>query len=167
MINHLQIYVLMLNLLQILQEAMTCQIPDHSVIFFEGNNLTMTNSFNKTHPECRQEIRIYAPGLALSSHRLASCINSKYWAKNATVIPGILTNETKIRFRLGHVAFYCSQSHNLWHATLEVSAASTTGHEPPFRKIDFILRCSGSNERQVQPYLVKSKLQLVHNRYIY
>ena len=146
---------------------MTCQIPDHSVIFFEGNNLTMTNSFNKTHPECRQEIRIYAPGLALSSHRLASCINSKYWAKNATVIPGILTNETKIRFRLGHVAFYCSQSHNLWHATLEVSAASTTGHEPPFRKIDFILRCSGSNERQVQPYLVKSKLQLVHNRYIY
>lgn len=137
------------------------------IIFFEGNNLTMTNSFNKTHPECRQEIRIYPPGLALSSHRLATCINSKFWPKNATVIPGILTNETKVDFRLGHVAFYCSQSHNLWHATLKVSATTTTGHEPPFRKIDFILRCSGSNHRQVKPYLVKSKLQLVYNKYIY
>ena len=129
----------------------------------------MTNSFNKTQPNCSQEIMIYSPDVAPLPRRLASCSNSYYWAKGTTVISGILNNATKEMFRLGHVDLNCSQinisSHNLWHASLKVSAAAatTTGHKPPFRKIIFLLRCSGSIVRPDKTYLVKSKLQLVYN----
>lgn len=138
----------------------TAGLVGKKIIFFQGNTLKMMNTFNSTHPNCSQEILIYSPEVAIWPRRLASCINSKYWEKAATVIPGILNNKTKGIFSLEHVALNCSRinvnsSYNLWHATLKVSAATTTGHEPPFREVIFMLRCSGSNVRPDVTYLVK------------
>ena len=136
--------------------------------FFLGNVLRMINEFYSSQktPNCSQEVHIYLQKVANSSLRLVSCINSEYWAKDATSSPGILNNNTKNIFSLKHVVLNCSRiniSGNdlLWRASLEVSAAATTSHDqPPIRKIIFQLRCknsSGSIFRKDVVYDVKSK----------
>ena len=136
--------------------------------FFQGNVLRMINEFYSSQktPNCSQEVHIYLQKVANSSLRLVSCINSEYWAKDATSSPGILNNNTKNIFSLKHVVLNCSRiniSGNdlLWRASLEVSAAATTSHDqPPIRKIIFQLRCknsSGSIFRKDVVYDVKSK----------
>ena len=141
---------------------------EENITFFEGNELRIINEFNSSQktPNCSQEVHIYLQKVANSSLRLVSCINSEYWAKDATSSPGILNNNTKNIFSLKHVVLNCSRiniSGNdlLWRASLEVSAAATTSHDqPPIRKIIFQLRCknsSGSIFRKDVVYDVKSK----------
>ena len=136
--------------------------------FFQGNVLRMINEFYSSQktPNCSQEVHIYLQKVANSSLRLVSCINSEYWAKDATSSPGILNNNTKSSFSLEHVVLNCSRINIsgydfLWRASLEVSAAATTSHDqPPIRKIIFQLRCknsSGSIFRKDVVYDVKSK----------
>ena len=142
---------------------------EEKIKFFQGNVLRMINVFNTSQetPNCSQEVHIYLQKVANSSLRLVSCINSEYWAKDATSSPGILNNNTKSSFSLEHVVLNCSRinisgSDLLWRASLEVSAAAaTTSHDqPPFRKIIFKLRCKNSREsifRKDVVYDVKSK----------
>ena len=141
---------------------------EENIKFFEGNELRIINEFNSSQktPNCSQEVHIYLQKVANSSLRLVSCINSEYWAKDATSRPGILNNNTKNSFSLEHVVLNCSRINIsgydfLWRASLEVSAAATTSHDqPPIRKIIFQLRCknsSGSIFRKDVVYDVKSK----------
>ena len=141
---------------------------EEKIKFFQGNVLRMINVFNTSQetPNCSQEVHIYLQKVANSSLRLVSCINSEYWAKDATSSPGILNNNTKSSFSLEHVVLNCSRINIsgydfLWRASLEVSAAATTSHDqPPIRKIIFQLRCknsSGSIFRKDVVYDVKSK----------
>ena len=141
---------------------------EEKIKFFQGNVLRMINEFYSSQktPNCSQEVHIYLQKVANSSLRLVSCINSEYWAKDATSSPGILNNNTKSSFSLEHVVLNCSRINIsgydfLWRASLEVSAAATTSHDqPPIRKIIFQLRCknsSGSIFRKDVVYDVKSK----------
>ena len=141
---------------------------EENIKFFQGNVLRIINEFYSSQktPNCSQEVHIYLQEVANSSLRLVSCINSEYWAKDATSSPGILNNNTKSSFSLEHVVLNCSRINIsgydlLWRASLEVSAAATTSHDqPPIRKIIFQLRCknsSGSIFRKDVVYDVKSK----------
>ena len=142
---------------------------EENITFFEGNELRIINEFNSSQktPNCSQEVHIYSQKVANSSHRLVSCINSEYWAKDATSSLGILNSNTKSIFNLKDVVLNCSRINIsgydlLWRASLEVSApATTTSHDqPPIRKIIFQLRCknsSGSIFRKDVVYDVKSK----------
>jgi len=123
--------------------------------FLYGKILTFSNSFNLTRMNCSQEILIYSSKVTNLAHQLGSCINSKYWAKDATDSPGISNNETIRSFSLGHVSLNygrnISDFNFVWHASVKVSTL-TTG-QPPFSKIIFTIRCrdnSGSNIRQVK-----------------
>lgn len=120
-------------------------------IYFIGNILAMTNNFNvtKSLPNCSQRVLIFAPKVANYSRQLVSCPNAKFWTRNQN-IQAIVNNNVKNLFGLGRVVLKCrriiSGYNVLWHATLQVSAATTTGdHEPPFQTLVIQLRCTNSN----------------------
>lgn len=122
-------------------------------IYFIGNTLAVTNSFNVTKSlpnSCSQHVFIFAPKVANHSSRLVSCPrNAKFWTRNKK-IQAIVNNNARNLFGLGPVVLKCrriiSGSNVLWHATLQVSAATTTGdHEPPFQTLVLQLRCTNSN----------------------
>lgn len=130
--------------------------------FLHGKISKFSNSFNLTRMNCSQEVFIYSPKVTNLARRLGSCINSKYWAKDATDSPRILNNETVRSFSLGHVSLNCGRNISgynfVWHASVKVSTL-TTG-QPPFSKIIFTIRCrdsSGSNIRHDVAYHIKSK----------
>ena len=118
--------------------------------FFQGNVFRMVNLFNSSQetPNCSQQVMIYSPKVASSPRRLGACINSKYWAKDATGSLGILNNNTIKSFSLEHAVLNCSRINIsgydlLWRASLEVSAAATTTSLD--WKFIFQLRCTNSN----------------------
>lgn len=121
-------------------------------IFFVGNRLAVTIDFNVTKSppnSCTQHVFIYSPKVANYSRRLVSCPNAKFWTRNKK-IQAIVNNNARNLFGLGPVVLKCRRiiagSNVLWHATLQVSAATTTGgHEPPFQTLVLQLRCTNSN----------------------
>ena len=124
---------------------------EKETIYFIGNVLAMTNNFNvtKSLPNCSQSVLIFAPKVANYSGRLVSCPNAKFWTRNRK-IQAIVNDNAKNLFGLGPVVLKCrriiSDYNVLWHATLQVSDATTTGdHEPPFRTLVIQLRCTSSN----------------------
>lgn len=122
---------------------------EKETVYFIGNTLAMTNNFNVTKSlpnSCTQHVFIFAPKVANYS-RLVSC--GKFWTRNQK-IHAIVNNNARNLFGLGPVVLKCRRiiagSNVLWHATLQVSAATTTGdHEPPFQTLVLQLRCTNSN----------------------
>ena len=125
---------------------------EKETVYFIGNTLAVTNDFKVTKSlsnSCSQQVFIFTPKVANYSGRLVSCSNTKFLTRNQK-FQVIVNNNARNLFGLGPVVLKCrriiSGSNVLWHATLQVSAATTTGdHEPPFQTLVLRLRCTNSN----------------------